>query len=163
MVYRMEFYTDGGCRDNGRPWAIGVAVCLSMTRLRTYNTMSRELPPDPRPTKNRAEITAIMMALEWTLEKYGELDGRPTLSVRIYSDSQYAIGCMDSWLNGWRQNEWRNSAGNEIVNRDLIEQAADLDDQVRRVGSVDYIWIPRSENRVAARICNEKLEEMDII
>ena len=28
MVFIMEFYVDGGCRDNGKPWAIGAAAAV---------------------------------------------------------------------------------------------------------------------------------------
>ncbi|KAI1273619.1 ribonuclease H-like domain-containing protein [Xylaria sp. FL0933] len=162
MVYVMEFYTDGGYRDDGRPRAIGVAVCLSVNQFGTYTASSRKLPEEPRPTKNRAEITAIMLALELAIHRYKRLDGRPPLTVRIFSDSQYAILCMDSWIIGWRQTGWRDNTGDEIVNRDLVERAADLDDELRREGSVNYIWIPRAQNQEAARICNEKLDNMII-
>lgn len=50
------------------------------------------------PTNQRADITAMIIALAWALEKYEELDTSPRLDVTIYSDSKYAIGCMNDWI-----------------------------------------------------------------
>ncbi|KAI0906556.1 ribonuclease H-like domain-containing protein [Ustulina deusta] len=161
MVYVMEFYVDGGCRGNGKPWAIGAAACIMMKRHGSYASQSLELPRDPEPTNQRAEMTAIIMALEWALKRYHELDSNPRLAVRIHSDSRYAINCMDNWIYKWTRNGWVNSSGYEVANRDLIEEASDLDDRLQELGSVDYIWIPRSENQAADELCNDKLDEID--
>ncbi|KAI3328833.1 hypothetical protein F4824DRAFT_506163 [Ustulina deusta] len=56
----MEFYVDGGCRGNGQPGVIGAAA--------NSKWKSQHLPRYPTPTNQRAEITAIIIALEWTLE-----------------------------------------------------------------------------------------------
>ncbi|KAI0808520.1 ribonuclease H-like domain-containing protein [Xylaria sp. FL0064] len=160
MVYVMEFYVDGGCRGNGRPWAIGAAACV----LRMRSGLSFHRTAEVRrqtPTNQRTEIAAIIIALQWALEKYEELNSCPRLVLRIHSDSRYAIGCMDNWIYKWARNGWRNAAGDEIANRDLIERASDLDDKVKELGSVNYIWIPRSENEEADELCNDKLDELE--
>ncbi|KAI1194869.1 ribonuclease H-like domain-containing protein [Nemania serpens] len=162
MVYVMEFYVDGGCRGNGQAWSIGAAACcLTKSHNRGYRYRTTSLPRHPTPTNQRAEIAAIIMALEWALEKYDELDSYPDLDVRIHTDSRYAVGCMDNWIYKWVRNGWVNSAGNEVANRDLIEEASDLDDKVKDLGAVRYIWVPRSENEDADRHCNEELDEME--
>ncbi|GAW24953.1 hypothetical protein ANO14919_145490 [Xylariales sp. No.14919] len=163
MVYVMEFYVDGGCRGNGTPWAIGAAACVLRTRSSLSFHRTQELSSfySEVPTSQRAEITAIIMALEWALEKYDELHSSPRLVVRINSDSKYAVGCMDTWIYKWSRNGWRNAAGYEVANRDLIEQASDLDDRVKELGSVDYKWIPRSENEEADELCDEALDEQE--
>jgi len=48
--------------------------------------------------------------------------------------------------------------GYEVANRDLIQLASDLDDRVKELGSVRYIWVPRSENMEADQACNEALD-----
>ncbi|KAJ8113698.1 hypothetical protein ONZ43_g5095 [Nemania bipapillata] len=162
MVYVMEFYVDGGCRGNGQPWAIGAAACCLRTRSGDARFVrSVSLPRDPAPTNQRAEITAIIMALEWALEKYRGLNTSPAVDVRIHSDSRYAIGCMTNWIYKWASNGWENSSGYEVANRDLIQRASDLDDEVKELGSIKYIWIPRSDNETADEACNEKLDEQE--
>lgn len=101
------------------------------------------------------------MALEWALEKYETLCRRPELRVTIYSDSQYAVRCMNEWIYKWCRNGWLNSRGFEVVNRDLIEWASNLDDLVADLGSVDYVWIRREDNQAADELCRERLDKQD--
>ncbi|KAI1113195.1 ribonuclease H-like domain-containing protein [Nemania sp. NC0429] len=162
MVYRMDFYVDGGCRGNGRSRSIGAAACLLMKPYnRGYRWKARRLDPYPRPTNQRAELTAIIMALDWALQKYDALDYHRELDVRIYTDSRYAVGCMTRWIDNWIENGWRTSDGTRVANRDLIEEAAYMDDRLAELGSVRYIWIPRAENEDADRHCNDELDDME--
>lgn len=159
MVYIMEIYVDGGCRGNGQPGAIGAAAAVFKKRNGKYDAWTKSLPPYPPPTNQRAEITAIILALEQALEKLEELDTNPYLEVKIYSDSRYAIGCMTDWIYKWTRNGWINAAGNEVANRDLIQEASHLDDRLKEEGDVEYIWISREGNQLADRLCNENMDE----
>ncbi|KAE8423319.1 ribonuclease H-like domain-containing protein [Aspergillus pseudocaelatus] len=159
MPYIMEIYTDGGCRGNGRSGAIGAAAAVFKNKFGKCTGWTRPLPKYPAPTNQRAEITAIILALETALEKLEELDTRPYLDVKIYSDSRYAIGCMTKWIYKWANNGWTNAAGNEVANRDLIEKASDLDDRLKEEGDVEYIWIPREKNQTADEMCNDEMDE----
>ncbi|KAJ6110434.1 hypothetical protein N7486_002669 [Penicillium sp. IBT 16267x] len=157
----MEIYTDGGCRRNGQLGAIGAAAAAIKSRNARFDgwRRTRSLPPYPPPTNQRAEITAIILALERALETLDELNKSPHLDVRILTDSKYAIGCMTDWIYKWTRNGWINSAGNEVANRDLLEEASDLDDRLKEEGDVDYIWIPREENEYADGLCNRDMDE----
>ncbi|KXS96961.1 hypothetical protein AC579_1486 [Pseudocercospora musae] len=159
MVYTMHWYVDGGCRGNGSPGSIGAAAAIHMSRDGAYTAWTRKLPTYPHPTNQRAEITAIIIALEQTLEKNDELDSSPYLDVTIHSDSRYAVNCMNDWIYKWSKNGWINAKGKEVVNRHLIQEASSLDDRVKELGSVSYKWIPRSENGIADKRCNEVMDE----
>ncbi|XTI82314.1 ribonuclease H1 [Cenococcum geophilum] len=159
MVYIMEIYVDGGCRGNGQPGAIGAAAAVFKKRNGKSVAWTKSLPLYPPPTNQRAEITAIILALEQALEKLEELDTNPHLDVKIYSDSRYAIGCMTNWIYKWARNGWINAAGNEVANRDLIQEASHLDDRLKEEGDVEYIWISREENQLADRLCNENMDK----
>ncbi|KAI1169543.1 ribonuclease H-like domain-containing protein [Nemania sp. FL0916] len=162
MVYIMEFYVDGGCRGNGKPWAIGAAACCLMKRNgNVHASTSRALPRHPVPTNQRAEITAIILALEWALERYDELHSMPDMDIRIFSDSKYAVDCMNTWIYKWVGNGWFNARGCQVANRDLIQEASELDDKVKELGSVTYNWVSRSHNQEADQICNDKLDELE--
>ena len=56
---------------------------------------------------------------------------------------------MSSWRHQWSKNGWFNSRGNTVANLDLILEASDLDNAVRDLGNVEYVWIPRSQNSEA--------------
>jgi ribonuclease HI len=160
MVYTMKIYVDGGCRGNGKPGSIGAAAAVLTNRWGRSKISTRKLSFYPQPTNQRAEITAIILALEVALQRYEKLHSCPKLKLTIYSDSKYAVGCMTEWVDGWLQNGWKNSRGVEVVNRDLIEEANDLDGRLRDLGKLKYKWIPRGENTVADKACNDCMDEM---
>lgn len=158
----MQFYVDGGCRGNGQPGSIGSAAACFRNRWGKYNCWTRDLNRSVAlPTNQRAEITAIILALELALKKFEKLDSNPYLEVEIFSDSKYAVGCMTEWIYKWSQNGWTNAAGNPVANQDLIRKASDLDDRLREEGKVNYTWIPRSQNEVADQSCNEALDKQE--
>ena len=68
---------------------------------------------------------------------------------------------MSQWIYKWTRNGWLNAAGYEVANRDLIEEASNLDDDVSNLGSVEYIWVPREENEEADEACNDKLDQLE--
>lgn len=159
MVYTMEFYADGACRGNGRTKAIGSAAAVLKQRNGRDIAWTKFLPSHPSPTNQRAEITAILLSIEHALEKFKKLNTYPYLHVKIMSDSRYVIGCMTKWIYKWTENGWTNAAGNEVANRDLLEEAYNLHCQLGEVGCVEYIWIPRGENRLADGLCNEIMDK----
>lgn len=163
MVYIMNFYVDGGCRGNGRSWAFGAAAACLMWRWNNkYSVRSRHLDTDDYPATNqRAELLAMIVALEWALEKYDDLNGYPTLNVTIHSDSAYAVGCMSDWIDNWSRNGWRNARGQPVGNRDLIVEASALDDRLQMLGNVNYVHVPRADNVDADRECNRALDEQE--
>jgi ribonuclease HI len=113
-----------------------------------------------RPTNQRAEILAIILALEVSLKRHTQLYSSPYTAIKIFSDSKYAVGCMTEWLSKWRNNGWMNAVKNPVANRDLIMRAAELQDKLSRLGKVKYRWIPRSENMLADRLCNKAMGRM---
>ncbi|KAI2602623.1 ribonuclease H-like domain-containing protein [Hypoxylon sp. NC1633] len=159
MVYVMEFYVDGGCRYNGFPYAKGAAAACLMAKDSTYCTKTRRLNTRRKSaTSQRAEILAIIIALEWALERHDELRTNPKISVSIKSDSKYAVNCMTRWIYNWCRKGWIKSNGEAVANRDLIKKASDLDDRVRELGTVDYLHIPREQNTEAHEACDEMLD-----
>ena len=39
----------------------------------------------------------------------------------IYTDSEYCINCLTTWITGWVARGWKTSAGGNVLHRDLIE------------------------------------------
>jgi len=71
-----------------------------------------ETLPGPRQTNQRAELTAILRALEIVPRNR---------DVSIITDSRYAIDCVTSWYVNWRKNGWKTSANKVVENKDLVE------------------------------------------
>ncbi|KAH9992197.1 ribonuclease H-like domain-containing protein [Russula compacta] len=102
-------YTDGSCLGNGQSGcAAGIGVWWGPNDTRN---LSERCPG--RQTNNRAELIAIIRALEAT----------PIASVPlvIKSDSKYAIKCYTEWLPGWRRNNFTTSKGAPVKNVELIK------------------------------------------
>lgn len=48
-----------------------------------------------------------------------------------------------------------------MANLDLIHEASNLDDSVRALGDVEYVWIPRSQNSEADEAANSLMDLME--
>ena len=157
----MEFFVDGGCRGNGQPGAIGAAVAVRRYRNGSEFYRTRHLETFYcNATNQRAEILAIILALEWAMDDYENLNNSPYLDVTIHSDSKYAVNCMNQWLARWSHNGWTTSVGGSVANRDILQDAIDAENRVLAVGNVAYKWVPRSEVHEADQLCNEELDNM---
>jgi ribonuclease HI len=110
----MRVFTDGSCTSNGRKGAkAGFAAWFP-----DHPSWSSALrvPDDQDQTNNRAELSAIQLAVK-TLEDRGEID----CDLVIYSDSEYSINCLTSWLPGWMSRGWKTAAGKDVLHQDLIK------------------------------------------
>ena len=120
-----DFFTDGSCNDNGKPWAAaGWGVCVEN---------SAELGeffgavPGQIQTNNRAELTAVEAALQlaWNSTHF---------HCRIFADCNLACLAIsndteewswrkalgvDGWLDRWLKNGWRTASGARVSHTDL--------------------------------------------
>ncbi len=71
-------------------------------------------------TNNRMELLAAIRGLE-ALTKPCE--------VTMFSDSQYVVKGIQSWLDGWRKNGWRKADKQPVLNVELWQA---LDGQLQR-------------------------------
>ena len=71
-----------------------------------------ETLPGSRQTNQRAELTAVLRALEIVPRNR---------NVVIVTDSRYAIDCVTTWHVNWKTNGWKTSTGKAVENKDIIE------------------------------------------
>ncbi|KAI0393253.1 ribonuclease H-like domain-containing protein [Xylariaceae sp. FL0594] len=159
MGYMMDFYVSGMLSKRNK-WESAIAARFMHRGSKPRETRVRRLSVlwSSDNTIQRAELLAVMMALRWALARYGkELKTRPKLKVRIHTDSRYAVDVMNVSRYKWAYYGWKNSKGEKLRYRDLIQQVAALDDKLRELGSVHYILIPRDENKEAIGAGTAKL------
>jgi ribonuclease HI len=102
-----------------------------------FRNISESLP-GPRQTNQRAELTAIVRALD-TAPKDRD--------VTIVTDSQYAINCATKWYVSWRKNEWKTASGKSVENRDIVENIVSKVEERRALQSeTDFEWIKGHAN-----------------
>lgn len=120
---RQVVYTDGSSLRNGKKGA--VAGCGVFFGNDDPRNISEPLAGEEQ-TNNRAELQAIVLALENTS---GDLT--------IRSDSNYSIQSLTTWLPKWKKNNFKTSTSHPVKNLDLINRASDL--MSNRNVSLEYV------------------------
>lgn len=78
--------------------------------------------------------------------------------MEIYSDSSYAVSCMNEWMDQWIKGDWRFVDGRPFADFDLVGRIHGLCKELLGIGDVEYFWIPREQNIGAIRCCDEWLD-----
>lgn len=126
----LQVWTDGSSRGNGKEGAVaGVGVWFGEGDERN---ISEPLPGLPQ-TNNRAELSALMRALETVPQ---------TQNLELLSDSNYSIKCVTVWYANWIKRGWMTSANRLVENRDLVERVRALIAERDRAGSsTTFTWV----------------------
>ncbi|KAK6462741.1 ribonuclease H-like domain-containing protein [Scheffersomyces coipomensis] len=117
-------YIDGACPGNGtRSARAGYGVYYEHSA-NLNSSMPLDLVDDltvNRPTNQRAELFALRHALR-EAEFYFDYG----IKYLIMTDSMYIKNCMDVWVHKWIQNDWTNSKGFDVANKELIQETYQL-------------------------------------
>lgn len=158
-------YTDGACLYNGSAGAqggCGVVWHGTVPGQSSAGRVSIHLEfkgPNgtgkPPQTCNRAELRAVLLALElcnWASDGFK--------SMVIATDSRYVAKGLTVWCRKWLVNDWKKCDGGDVANQDLLkailERVALLKERSMRV----RFWhIPREWNRDADKIAKKGVEE----
>ena len=85
-----------------------------------------------RQTNQRAELTAIVRALE-ALPR--------NRTIEIVTDSQYSINCIQNWSGKWISNGWKTAGGKPVENKDLVESILNkIAQRSKEGGDTRFIW-----------------------
>lgn len=124
----LNVYVDGACTNNGTPAAVA-GIGIWVEQLTNYS-MSEPVPEYYNQTNQVAELLAIQYALHI---------GKNINSLYIYTDSQYAYQCINTWCDKWRVNNWKKADGTEPANVEIIKAIRQDIDSKRKQGST--IWL----------------------
>lgn len=105
-------YTDGACPNNGsRDARAGIGIHFSLKNKTKLEDVSLKLNIE-KPTNNKAELSAILMALD-LCDKDNIND-----KIIIFTDSQYCIQCITLWFPDWlRKNDFKNKKNIDILKK----------------------------------------------
>jgi ribonuclease HI len=167
----IRLFTDGAClyqggdlgKNSKGPGGWGFRIELP------DGTVHEEFGSDSDTTNNRMEMVAGVMALRWLsvseyscdgcghrwCEDYGILHmdcpkcyGKPVehkipdQQVTLYSDSQYLVKGITSWVVSWEKNGWKTIQGAPVQNQDLWLQLRALD----KLHIVNWLWVKGHED-----------------
>lgn len=118
----VEVYTDGACTGNPGPGGYAAVVVNNNKILKEVTGFCHDT------TNNRMELTALIEALKAL---------KNTNKIKIYTDSDYLLQGVKSWLEKWSNNGWKTAGGDNVKNRDLWEKIkqllTDFDLDIRKV------------------------------
>jgi len=164
-------YTDGACEGNGRANArAGYGVWFGPDGLQPIS-----MPLDGKiQTNQRAEMMAVICALEIlinetrkSLETESGVEKIPLASssksnsstlrpIVIWSDSQYTVKGVKSWVANWKNNQWKTANNTPVKNKDLWIRLDKNLDHLQTFRSVDLRWVRGHEgnpgNEIADRL-----------
>jgi len=111
-------YTDGSCFKNGQSGAnAGIGIYFLTPSIKgEKHHYSQVLTGTAPHTNNKAEILAVIKALE-LVDSLGYSNRKP---IKILTDSQYVINSIQVWAPKWKLNNWKNSNGKAVQNRELL-------------------------------------------
>ena len=118
---RVEIFTDGACSGNPGPGGWGVVLRFGEHEKHLYGG-------EKATTNNRMELLAAIVALEAITA------ARP---IQLWTDSQYVLQGITSWISGWKRKGWKTSTGQPVKNADLWRRL----DTVAAQHTVDWRWV----------------------
>jgi len=133
-------FCDGACINNGRR---GARAAFGMVAYRGSSTSLEEelfrraeaLTPAEPQTNQRGELRGLSAAVAYAQTAVAA--GATT--VRIYTDSEYALNCLTKWIGGWRRDGWRRSDGSPVLHRDILEPLYDAWSTLRGVAFLSHV------------------------
>ena len=124
--HKLVAYTDGACSGNPGPGGWGVLLqAFSDCRV----VKERELSNGERlTTNNKMELRAAIAALE-ILDRTSE--------ITIITDSKYVMNGIQTWLAGWKKNNWKTASKKPVKNEELWKRLDLLCEQ----HEVNWKWV----------------------
>ena len=136
-------YTDGACKGNPGPGGWGAYIIFK-------DNVKKELYGYEKfTTNNRMELIAAIKALDYF---------KISQELILFTDSSYLKLGITSWLNNWKQKEWKNSQKKNIKNKDLWTEL----DSLNTFHKVEWHWVKAHNgnegNEIADMLANKAIE-----
>lgn len=107
----VHVYTDGSCENNGkRNAAAGLGVYFGED-----HQLNVAEPVTGRPTNNAGEIQAAIRAIR-------DAQSHEVKRLNIFTDSQFVIKSVCTWIPNWKRKDWKLSTGKKVVNHKNFQE-----------------------------------------
>jgi ribonuclease HI len=124
-------FSDGNCKNNGKKHARGgYSIFFPIQPNINYSEFNKTklVNPEKEVTNNICELSAIRLIFKTILNNIKVFSKEKTLV--ICTDSQYSINCITKWNINWEKNNWKNSKGESVKNKELIQDIIDKFNQI---------------------------------
>lgn len=112
-------YSDGSCVD--KVGGFGYVILMNDTEI----PLCGKVPSYPT-TNQVAELYAIYSLIYYVTNYLSTNKDKHKNCLIVYTDSQYSIGCLTLWHFNWVKNGWKNSKGESVSNKELIQAILQL-------------------------------------
>tara|TARA_R110002074_G_scaffold137767_1_gene282927 strand:+ start:682 stop:1314 length:633 start_codon:yes stop_codon:yes gene_type:complete len=133
-----EVFTDGSCIGNNRKSQKSISGYGVFWGDNDQRNLGKPFTVKPL-TNNRSELYAIYMAIK-TLSLM-KLNPKKKHLLIIYSDSQYCIKTLTSYIKSWRRCGWKKSNGKTPLNLDLILKIDSIANKNAKKFDIKYIHV----------------------
>jgi ribonuclease HI len=145
-------YSDGATRGNGKRNNIG-AYAYILIYQDQYEEFS-EASCDT--TNNQQELLGVINALR-------KIDKLRNVTTLVYTDSKYVCEGITTWINKWKENNWRTADKHPVKNKELW---VELDKQVNKFQEIYFRWTPGHMNNGGYNdkvdsLCNRAMDELE--
>lgn len=124
--HKLVAYTDGACSGNPGPGGWGVLLqAFSDGKVVKERELSNG---EKRTTNNKMELRAAIAALE-ILDRTSE--------ITIITDSKYVMNGIQTWLAGWKKNNWKTASKKPVKNEELWKRL----DLLCKQHEVNWKWV----------------------
>ena len=121
MKSSITIYTDGACKGNPGEGGWGAYIEYNNEKVKLYGY-------EKDTTNNRMEIIAAIEALR-------SINAQS--NIIIYTDSKYLMNGINTWIHGWKKNNWKTSSNKNVKNVDLWK----IIDELNSNHSIEWIWV----------------------
>ncbi len=135
-------FCDGSCIRNGQPGARAAYAVVAMSEDKEVHSFVERVPPTEPQTNQRAELRALLYALQYMRESL--------YTGTIYTDSKYAIQCVTTWGPTWRATGWKKADKKPALHVDLIEPMLELWASVEGGGTIQLQHVAAHTGRTDA-------------
>lgn len=136
----LYIFSDGNCKGNGKKHAkAGYSVFFSDDNDSPFHKFNKTRLVVSDPTNNKAELSGIKYAFKTICENKELFKDKKNI---ICTDSMYSINCIDKWSKAWSKNGWKNSKGQEVKNKELIQDILTLRESINQDIKISFKHVP---------------------
>ena len=140
----VNIYTDGACRGNPGIGGWGAFI--------EYGDTTKEYCGGLKETtNNQMELKAAIEGLKALKE--------PCI-VNLTTDSKYVMQGITSWIQNWKNNNWKNAAKKDVKNKELWIEL----DKYSEKHDVRWLWVKghsgHRQNEIADQLANKGIDNL---
>lgn len=122
-------FGDGACRGNPGPGGWGFLLITDELFIEKGGRADRT-------TNNEMEITSLLESLKLVraIAEEGSL-------LKFYFDSQYVLKGASAWIWSWLKSGWKTKSGEEVKNKELWKQIAEILSSLKKKVKIDWYYI----------------------